>query len=119
MKVIDVEMLRDGGTILLTVEGAPCAGRYSLVTPWRGEPRRLLRDDRPLEVGATEEAALLAALERWFDETSTPELEESLEELDRLKEWLNLPPRLTRAVPRHRVRMVIRCLRERAVSSPA
>jgi hypothetical protein len=114
MSIVEVEVWRDGGTITFKLVDSPSSGYYRLQTPWRGEPRPLFREDQQLEFGSAEEANVLAALEIWFGDSLTPELSSSLDELDRLQIWLNLPERLSHAVSLHRIRTVIRCLQARA-----
>jgi hypothetical protein len=110
MKISDIEMLRDGGTILFTLSGTPNAGRYRLQTPFRGEARPLFVGDRQLEPGSAAERELVPQLEQWLHQAMTEERQEALSILDGLKTWHNLPNRLLDVVPLHRIRTVLQCL---------
>ena len=111
----NIHILRDGGTILFRIEDPPpLAGSYRLRTPFAGEPRPIFRDEVQLELASAEEAALSSALQRWLDAHLTPTAAAALRELDELKEWRNLPERLDRVVPLHRIRHVIHCLDARS-----
>jgi hypothetical protein len=109
--VTDIEILRDGGTILFRVKDPPLlAGKYRLRTPFAGEPRPIFRGEVQLEFASAEEAELSNALQRWLDSQLSPPASAALDELDQLTEWRNLPDRLDDVVPLHRIRDVIRCL---------
>jgi hypothetical protein len=114
MKVSDIQLLRDGGTIVFTVAESASAGKYRLQTPLLGEPRPLFKDERRLRRGGTEERTLLAELRAWLAETVTAELQEACAWLDELREWRDLPAELRAAVPLHRLRTVVRCLEQRS-----
>jgi len=114
MKVSDIQLLRDGGTITFTIAESTSAGRFRLQTPFLGPARPLFRDERRLRRGGPEERALLAELRAWFSEVATAELRQACDRLDALGEWRNLPEDLAAAVPLHRMRSVLRCIEERA-----
>jgi len=114
LRVTEIGILRDGGTITFRVLDDPALdGHYRLQTPFLGEPRPIFRDEKKLELGSAGETALATALERWLDAELTPERSSALAELDRLSAWKDLPQRLVEVVPFHRVRTVIRCLEAR------
>lgn len=114
MRVSEIMMWRDGGTITFTIDESELAGRYRLRTPFAGEPRPLFRDDIQLMSGGPDETALLAGLRDWWSATATEESHRALAQLDSMVEWRNLSDDLNRAVPLHWIRDVIRCLEERA-----
>jgi hypothetical protein len=114
MEVTDIEVYRDGGTIIFKIVGPPADGAYRLQTPFKGEPRPLFRDERRLNFGSVEESQVLKALQAWLEGQLTAEMSEALDELDRLKGWRNLSEKLDEAVPFHRIRAVIQCLEARA-----
>ena len=114
MRVGDIMIWRDGGTITFTVDGCDLAGKYRLQTPLTGEPRPLFRDDTQLPIGGPDEAALVASLREWLSATATANTHVALARLDGMREWRNLPDDLDRVVPLHRIRSVIRCLEARA-----
>jgi len=119
MKISDIGMLRDGGTILFTLLGTHNSGRYRLQTPFRGEPRPIFVDDRQLEFGSRAEHELLTQLREWLNQSMTENKVKALHTLDMLKEWRNLPSHLLDAVPLHRIRTVLECLDKRnATPSP-
>lgn len=114
MKVEGIEIWRDGGTIVFQITESSLAGRYRLQTPFAGRPEPLYRDGAQLGLGSAEETALADDLQRWLDpQLGSPELA-ALSKLDAMQEWRNLPAELLRVVPLHRIRRVIRCLRDRA-----
>ena len=115
MSVRDIEIWRDGGTITFILDASELAGVYRLRTPWAGEPRLVLRDERELAYGGEDERHLLAELQSWFAGQITPTVEASLTELDALSIWRDLPAELQAAIPLHHLRTVIRCLLARAV----
>jgi len=47
MRILDVQILRDGGTILFTVADDALEGKYRLRTPLSGVPRPLFRGAVP------------------------------------------------------------------------
>ena len=114
MRIDDIMIWRDGGTITFTIEGSELAGKYRLRTPRLGEPRRLFRDDKQLKVGGRDEKSLLAGLRDWWSVTATADSQRALARLDAMREWRNLPDDLKQAVPLHRIRSVITCLEARA-----
>src|SRR5687767_10546383 len=86
--VTDIDILRDGGTILFRLRGAtPFTGKYRLRTPFGGEPRPIFRDEAQLELGSAAEAELSSALQRWLDSQLSPAASAALGKLDQLKEW--------------------------------
>jgi hypothetical protein len=108
IRVHDIMMWRDGGTITFTVEGDNLSGRYRLRTPIAGEPRLLFRDDVQVPIGGEAEAVLTSALKRWL--SFNIDDENALARLGELHEWRNLPEDLARVVPLYRIRSVIRYL---------
>lgn len=117
--VTDVEMLRDGGTIEFRVSGCEADGVYRLQTPFLGTQEPLFKDGRQVELGAAEEAAVLAVLQDWLAGVLTDARRAALDELDKLETWQNLPPSLLDAVPLHRIRRVIRRLSDRCPDKEA
>lgn len=114
MTITDIDILRDGGTILFRISGAtPLSGGYRLRTPFAGEPRPIFRDETQLELGSAAEADLSGALQHWLDAQLSPAASAALGELDQLEEWRNLPRQLVDVVPLHRIRAVIRCIEAR------
>jgi hypothetical protein len=114
LTITDIQILRDGGTILFTLAATPNAGRYRLQTPFLGEPRPLFLNDRQLGLGSPAEQELVPQLQAWLRENMTAERQEALHQLDSLKEWRNLPRDLLDAVPLHRIRTVLDCLLKRS-----
>jgi len=115
MRIGDIMIWRDGGTITFTIEDSELAGKYRLRTPLAGEPRPLFRDDRQLTLGGPEEMALLAGLRDWLSATATADSQRALARLDGMREWRTLPQDLDRVVPLYRIKSVIKCLEARAV----
>jgi hypothetical protein len=114
MRVGEIMIWRDGGTITFTIDGCDRAGKYRLQTPVAGEPRPLFRDDTQFAIGGADEAKLLAGLRDWLSATATADAHGALARLDAMREWRNFPDDLDRVVPLHRIRSVIRCLEARA-----
>ena len=116
MEISEINILRDGGTILFKISGwanSAACGLYRLQTPYAGEPRRLFKDDMPIELAGAEERQLLVALQRWIAEKTTPAMGKALHELDQLEAWRNLPDDLVAALPLHRIRYVADVLSSR------
>jgi hypothetical protein len=113
VKITDIEMLRDGGTILFKLSEVPKAGDYRLQTPFLGEPRVVFFNNRALQLGSTEEEELAGQLEVWLRQQLTEKNQKGIEALDSLTEWRNLPRDLMAIIPIHRIRTVVRCLRSR------
>ena len=113
MTITNIEILRDGGTILFTLSGGPNAGNYRLQTPFLGEPRPIFFNEQKLEFGSPEEQDLIPQLQAWLRGNLTEDRQRALSTLDGLKVWRNLPRDLLDAVPLHRVRTVIECLLKR------
>jgi len=110
-------IFRDGGTIVFEISGDPLEGKYRLQTPFAGKPEPLFRDERKLEFGSPEEIEVASKLKSWLTENLTTELRQSLAKLDALKIWKNLPAKLFRAVPYHRIRYVLQKLESRPVKT--
>jgi hypothetical protein len=85
MKIISVDALRDGGTIIMTVSDYVRPGDYMLPTPFAGEPRHLSWNDTQLEIGSPEELEFLAQLKLWLEEHAADKLVDSLHDLDKMK----------------------------------
>lgn len=114
MEVTDIMTARDGGTITFRiVDGGALSGAYRLQTPFLGTPRPLFHDEVRLRKRSRKEKGVAAALQGWLDTRLTPDLAAALRELDSRRIWQNLPDHLLRAVPLHRVRTVVKCLRAR------
>jgi hypothetical protein len=113
MQISGIMILRDGGTILFEISNDALAGKYRLQTPWAGKPEPLFHDERRLDFGSTKEVEVAAKLKAWFADNLTDELKQSLIELDNLKEWRNISPKLNKSVPYHRIRHVLHVLEAR------
>lgn len=113
MTITDIEILRDGGTILFTLSGTHNAGKYRLQTPFRGEPRPIFCNERKLEFGSPAEKDLILQLQAWLHDNMSADRERALRTLDALKVWRNPPRDLVDAIPLHRVRTVLECLLKR------
>ena len=114
MRVTDIMIWRDGGTISFVLDGSTMAGRYRLQAAWHGEPRPFFRDDQQLPCGGPEERAVTVELRAWLEASMTTEIAKALDRLDSLREWRNLPTELDKAVPFHWIRGVIDCLEARS-----
>jgi hypothetical protein len=115
MIISKVDMLRDGGTIILTVVDDAKAGKYVLPTPFAGEPRHLTWNGKEIPVGSLEETELLAKLKDWLNDHAADKLVNSLQELSRLKK--RLPDQLEKAFAFHRVQSVADYLERRPPES--
>lgn len=112
-EISEVEMLRDGGTVLFRLNGCDRDGLYRLETPFAGEPRILSHDGTRLQPGSIAECCVARYLERWLEPRMSPQVVHALAELDRLPEWKNLPEHLLAAVALHRILAVAEYLRRR------
>jgi hypothetical protein len=114
MNVTDIDICRDGGTILFTIdEPSTVSGRYRLRTPVLGEPRPIFRNETQLAFGSSDEATLTSALQCWLDSQLSPDSTAALHDLDNLHDWRNMPEWLRKVVPLYRIRTVIACLSEK------
>jgi hypothetical protein len=111
--VTEIEIYRDGGTLEFRLDGSEIDGFYRLQTPFGGVPEPLFRDGTRLDFGSKEDAAVLGALESWLQATMTPDLAGAIAELVALREWRNLPARLSDVVPIRYIHIVAGKLRER------
>jgi len=119
MTISDIQILRDGGTILFTLSRTRNAGCYRLQTPFLGEPRPIFVNDKQLELGSHAEHELITQLEGWLHQSMTEDRQKALRTLDALNEWRNLPGDLLDAVPLHRIRTVLECLAKRSTQRGA
>jgi hypothetical protein len=113
MQISEIKILRDGGTILFEISNDALAGKYRLQTPLAGKPEPLFHNKHKLDFSSIEEIEVAAKLKAWLANILTHELEQSLAELDELKEWRNVSAKLSKAVPYHRIRNVLRVLEAR------
>jgi hypothetical protein len=111
-----VDMLRDGGTIILTVVDDAKAGKYVLPTPFVSEPRRLSWNGKEIPIGSLEETEFLAKLKNWLNDHAAEKLVDSLQELNRLKKR-PLPDHVEKAFAFHRVQIVADYLEHRPTAS--
>ena len=107
-------ILRDGGTILFEISNDTLAGKYRLQTPFGGKPEPLFHNEKKLELGSVEEIQMASKLKLWLADNLTDELKQSLAELDSLKVWRNISPKLLEAVPYHWIRHVLQVLEGRS-----
>ncbi len=66
MKIVDIEIYRDGGSIEFTIKRAGTTKHIWLETPFSGEPRELLINSVPIERGSTEVKELLEEVDKWW-----------------------------------------------------
>ena len=112
MIISRVDMLRDGGTIILNVVNDAKAGQYILPTPLAGEPRHLKWNGKEIPIGSLEETEFLAKLKDWLNDHAADKLVNSLHEFDRLK-IKPLPAQREKAFAYHRVQSVADYLEQR------
>jgi len=105
--VSDVDMLRDGGTILFRLSGCEDDGAYRLETPFAGEPRILSRNGTKLQSGEIVERRVVHHLEQWLEPQLSPGVVHAPAELDRIPVWKNLPEHLVAIAPVQRIRAVV------------
>jgi hypothetical protein len=116
MIISRVDMLRDGGTIVLTVLDDAKAGKFVLPTPFAGEPRHLTWNGIEIPIGSLEEDEFLAKLKDWLNDHAADKLVNSLQELNRLK-IQPLPGQREKAFAFHRVQSVADYLEHRPPES--
>jgi hypothetical protein len=119
IEISNVEIYPDGGTIEFQLEGGDVDGFYRLQTPFLGTPEPLFRDGARLDFASNEEGAVLVALESWLRAIMTPVSAAALAELIALREWRNLPARLSDVVPIRYIQIVAEKLRERTSAQAA
>jgi len=66
MRIFDITIYRDGGSIEFKVEKEAKVTHVWLDTPFRGEPRALCLDSVAVSKGAPEATQLLDDIERWW-----------------------------------------------------
>jgi hypothetical protein len=116
MKIISVDALRDGGTIIMTVSDYVRPGDYMLPTPFTSEPRHLFWNNTQLEIGSPEELEFLAKLRLWLEEHAADKLVDSLHNLDKMKEKPS-PIQREKAFTWHRVLYVADYLEHRPTTN--
>ena len=119
MRISEIMILRDGGTVLFEISEDALKGKYRLQTPFHGAPEPLFRNEQKLQLGSNDELEVVQKLEAWLAENLDSDLEESLAELDAMGEWRNISSKLNRAVPYHRIRHVLGVLRMRVALPPS
>ena len=113
MVISQIDILRDGGTILFEIADDTSAGKYRLQTPFKGMPQPLFKNEQRLDFGSEEEAEVASKLKGWLAVNLTEELEQSLAELDQLKIWRNPSAESSNAIPFYRIRHVLQVLKSR------
>ena len=106
MNVKNIEMLRDGGSILFELQGSKADGYYKLESPLHANPRKLMKNARVIELGSDEEQIICQELLDWIGFVVTESIRSKLNKLKRI-EWRNLPDDLQEAIPYFRIESVI------------
>ena len=117
-EVSGIETYRDGGTTEFVLSASRAAGLYRLRSPLHDPSRTLSRDGVPLPPGSAGEAAVLGALRDWLDAEVGAGEAAALAELSLLREWLNLPERLSRVTRLWYIRRVVEVLGGRCDAEP-
>ena len=112
MHVKNIEMLRDGGSILFELQASKADGCYKLVSPLHANPRILMKGKKAIEIGSVEEQIVCKELSNWIEHVVTESIRSKLNNLKRI-EWRNLPDNLQKAIPYYRIEIVISELRQR------
>jgi hypothetical protein len=66
MRIFDIEIYRDGGSIEFRLEKNFSVRYIWLETPFHGEPRALLIDSKPVQCGSSQVRELLADIDVWW-----------------------------------------------------
>jgi len=66
MRIFDIEIYRDGGSLEFTIEKSGAFRHVWLETPFRGEPRALLVNSAAVSKNSFEVRELLADIEEWW-----------------------------------------------------
>jgi hypothetical protein len=66
MRIIDIQIYRDGGSIEFTIERGGSAKHIWLETPFAGEPRALLINSVPVEYGSVDVTTFLDEIDEWW-----------------------------------------------------
>ena len=110
MQISRIDILRDGGTIIIQISDDPKAGIYKLPTPFLGEPRCIYWNHKPLVPGSLDEAEFLGKLKFWWDTEMTDVIRDALSVFDKQTRTRSLP---NQAYPFLYVRTVIEYLEKR------
>jgi hypothetical protein len=112
MNVKNIEMLRDGGSILFELQGSKADGYFKLESPLHSKPRKLIKNARAIELGSDEEQIICQELINWIGFVVTDSIRSKMNKLKEI-EWRNLPDALQEAIPYFRIEAVINVLSQR------
>lgn len=90
MKITDIEIYRDGGSIQFVIERDGNKKRVWLETPFRGEPRALLIDSNKVMKGDHQVNLLSADIEEWWGDLDEELRKHVLQEMAR-KDFSGIP----------------------------
>ena len=110
MQISRIDILRDGGTIIIQISDDPKAGTYKFPTPLFGELRCLYWNGKPLVLGSLEETEFLGKLKLWWDTELTDVIRDALSVFDKQIMTRSLP---SQTYPFLYVRTVIEYLEKR------
>ena len=82
MEITGVDVLRDGGTIIIRVTDDLRSGKYLLPTPFIKGPRHIAWNGQDLTIGSPEEKEFLMKLKGWWDIHLTMDIKKALENFD-------------------------------------
>jgi hypothetical protein len=106
MRIFDITMYRDGGSIEFKVERDGQITQVWPETPLRGEPRELLINSKPVSRGAPDPRQLLADIAQWWSSVPSETRTQVLEALSHKGTFFNPPPEAREATDASRVLQV-------------
>lgn len=82
MEITRVDILRDGGTIIIHTAENGQTGTYTLPSPLHREPRLITYNNQTLEIGSPIERHFLEQLKQWWKSHISPEILAALNQFD-------------------------------------
>lgn len=103
MRIFEIEIFRDGGSIAFRIERDGRTTDVWLETPFNGEPRALRIDSIAISRGAAEIGRLLADIHEWWDSLPSVLQERAVEALAHKGPFYNPTTEMMEAIDMSRV----------------
>ena len=85
IKVNHIDVLRNGGSILFSLEDSVIDGYYELQSPFLSNPQLLCKFGEPLSLGGSEESLVSGELSEWLLSVTTEKISKKIFELESKK----------------------------------
>ncbi len=113
MNISDIDIMRDGGTIIFTITDDGWITDYSLQSPFLGEPRPIFLGRKQLGFDSSEEKELLTTLKAWYATEVDETLAAAITELENPPFEFKRTEIHQQARPYFLIKTVIDCLSKR------